>query len=143
MLDLSAGDEAKMGGIGDTSGAVSEPQTGPVARYTGTSLLALKGDPTTVARPLCSTSSYSALFSHLLLSQSLTGKTNERNPVRRVGIDMNHVRVLWLCDNDVNDLIILSASNLQLEYPSLGSYRCVAHVCVGDLEVCPSHFSPI
>ena len=52
---LSAGDEANMGGgggIGDTSKAVSEPQTGPVARYTGTSLLALKGDPTTVAR-LC------------------------------------------------------------------------------------------
>ena len=101
MLDLSACDEAKMGGIGDTSGAVSEPQTGPVARYTGTSLLALKGDPTTVARPLYSTSSYSALFSHLFLSQSLTGKTNKRNLVRIVGINMNHVWVLLLCDSGV------------------------------------------
>ena len=74
VLDLSAGDEAKMRGIGDTRGAVSEPQTGPGARYTGTSLLALKGDPTTVDRPLYSTSSYSALFSHLLLSQTLNDK---------------------------------------------------------------------
>ena len=55
--------------IGDTSGAVTELGTGLVARYTGTSLLALKGDPTT--GPAFVLHLFFCIIHSLLLRQSI------------------------------------------------------------------------
>ena len=99
--------------IGDTSGAVSEPQTGPVARYTGTSLLALKGDPTTgpafvLHLFFCIIQSPALAAIHFLTGKK---KLKTRNSVMQmVNVnfvhDLNHVQLLCSVST-ANDFILL------------------------------------